>query len=131
LSISIIQGLIITVGVLFAYQVALRNGGDEETTRAMVFTTLVFANILLSLVNRSFIYGVLESFKYRNNLFPLVIGATLVMLFSILYIPVFADFFKVTGLSLGSLGMAFAIAAVSVLWFEGYKWVRRRQLLRT
>lgn len=131
LCISIIQGLIITVGVLFAYQVALRNGGDEETTRAMVFTTLVFANILLSLVNRSFIYGVLESFKYRNNLFPFIIGATLVMLFSILYIPVFADFFKVTGLSLGSLGMAFAIAAVSVLWFEGYKWVRRRQLLRT
>ncbi|OJV47844.1 MAG: haloacid dehalogenase, partial [Chryseobacterium sp. 39-10] len=54
LSISIIQGLMITVGVLFAYQLAVQSGSNEETTRAMVFTTLIFANVFLSLTNRSF-----------------------------------------------------------------------------
>src|SRR5690606_38078394 len=120
-----VQGLVITLGVLFAYQYSLRQGGDEHTTRAMVFTTLVFANILLSLVNRSFVHSVLSSFQYRNPLFGIIIGATLVMLFAILYIGPIAEFFQVTGLSLKSLGTAFLIAAVSVLWFEGYKGLKR------
>src|SRR5690606_37030874 len=44
LTISFFQGLLITAGVLFVYQYNVRNGSDEETTRAMVFTTLVLAN---------------------------------------------------------------------------------------
>src|SRR5690606_37583271 len=120
LGISIIQGLVITLGILFAYQYTVNNNGDEITTRAMVFTTLIFANILLSLTNRSFKYSILSSLSYKNNLFPIVIGATLTLLFSILYIPVFAGFFQVTGLSFNQLGIALLIAAISVLWFEVY-----------
>lgn len=129
LSISIVQGLVITAGVLFAYQWAVQNGGNEETTRAMVFTTLIFANVWLSLVNRSFVYSIFESFKNKNNLFPLVIGATLVLLFSILYIPPFAKFFQVAELNIKELGIAMLIAAISVLWFEVYKWIKRKKLL--
>ncbi len=127
LSISIIQGLIITAGVLFAYQFAVQKGGSEETTRAMVFTTLIFANILLSLVNRSFVYSVFDSVKNKNKLFPSIIGVTLVLLFVILYIPLFSGFFHVTGLNIQELGIAFLVAAVSVLWFEAYKWIKRRK----
>lgn len=126
LSISIVQGLAITAGVLFAYQWSVRNGGDEEKTRAMVFTTLIFANILLSLVNRSFFYSVFDSFKNKNSLFPLIIGLTLVLLFAILYYGPFADFFHVTELNVPELVTAFSLAAVSVLWFEVYKWIKRR-----
>lgn len=127
LGISIIQGLLITLGVLFSYQYALRQGGDERTTRAMVFTTLVIANILLSSVNRSFTYGVLDSFKNKNNLFYLIIGLTLILLFAILYLPVFANFFQLRGLNAWELGIAFMVASASVLWFEVYKWVKRRK----
>jgi Ca2+-transporting ATPase len=45
LTISIIQGIVITLGILVAYQWAVQNGGSEEKTRAIVFATLVFANI--------------------------------------------------------------------------------------
>ena len=126
LGISIIQGLLITTGVLFAYQFAIQNGSNEETTRAMVFTTLIIANVLLSHTNRSFTYSMLDSFKNRNKLFPMITGVTLVLLFAILYIPLFAGFFQVTGLNIPELGTAFLIAAVSVLWFEVYKWIKRR-----
>lgn len=126
LSISIIQGLLITTGVLFAYQFAVQKGSNEETTRAMVFTTLIIANVLLSHTNRSFTYSMLDSFKNRNKLFPMITGITLVLLFAILYIPLFAGFFQVTGLNIMELGTAFLIAAVSVLWFEVYKWIKRR-----
>lgn len=127
LSISIIQGLTITAGVLFAFQFAVQKGSSEETTRAMVFTTLIFANIFLSLVNRSLVYSIFESFKYKNRLFPVIIGATLTLLFAILYIPVFANFFHVTSLNCQDLGIVFLIAAASVLWFEMYKWIKRRK----
>ncbi len=125
LSISIIQGLMITVGVLFAYQLAVQNGASEETTRAMVFTTLIFSNVFLSLTNRSFTYSLFESFKNKNILFPLIIEATLVLLFAILYIPVFSKFFHISSLNLKDLGITILIAMVSVLWFEVYKWGKR------
>ena len=125
LAISIVQGLVITAGVLFAYQWAVQNGGSEEKTRAMVFTTLIFANILLSLTNRSFHYSLFESFKNRNMLFTAVSGLALIMLFTILYVEPLANFFHLTGLNAGELGIAASIASVSVLWFEVYKWVKR------
>jgi Ca2+-transporting ATPase len=125
LSISIIQGSIITAGVLFSYQFSVQKGSNEETTRAMVFTTLIFANVFLSLVNRSFVYSMFESLKYKNPLFPIIIGATLVLLSVILYIPFFSDFFQVNRLNAGELGIAISIATVSVLWFEAYKWIKR------
>ncbi|PRB06097.1 haloacid dehalogenase [Chryseobacterium sp. MYb7] len=125
LGISFIQGVVITLGVLFVYQFTVQNGGDEAKTRAMVFSTLIFANILLSFVNRSFFYSVLESFRNRN---PLLIGISILvlgLLFAILYVKPVSLFFKVTALNIGELGFTVFIAAVSVLWFEIYKYVRR------
>ncbi len=127
LGISIFQGLAITLGVLFIYQWSVWHGGNEEKTRALVFTTLIFANVFLSLVNRSFYYSILACFKHKNILFPIVIGATLIMLFLILYIPAFADFFKLAGLNLREIIMAIIVAAISVMWMEIYKWTKRRK----
>ncbi len=127
LSISIVQGLIITLGVLFIYQWNVQQDGSEEHTRAMVFTTLIFANILLSLTNRSFYYRLFESFKNKNWLLVGVTIATLLLLAGILYIPAMASFFNVIGLKISELAMAGLVAAVSVLWFEGYKFWRRRR----
>src|SRR5690606_37214482 len=56
LGISLVQGIMIAIGVLFVYQYTAQNGGTQEKTRAMVFSTLIFANILLSFANRSFFY---------------------------------------------------------------------------
>ena len=126
LGISVVQGLLITLGVLFVYQFTVQNGGDEEKTRTMVFTTLIFANILLSFTNRSFFYSIIETFRNRN---PLLIGMSalvLGLLFLILYVKPVSLFFKVTALTINELGIALLIAAVSVLWFEIYKLVKRK-----
>lgn len=125
LGISLVQGVVITLGVLFAYQLTVQQGGDEEKTRAMVFTTLIFANIWLSLVNRSFYFSVLESFKNKNILFPIVIGVTIIMLFAILYIRPIAGFFHVTGLNFNEIMTALIISLLSVGWFEIYKMIKR------
>ena len=124
LSISIIQGLVITAGILFVYHYAVQDGQDEKSTRAMVFTTMIFANVFLSLVNRSFVYSLFESMKNKNKLFPIVIGVTLMLLFAILYISTFAGFFKLKSLSFQQLGFTILIAGVSVLWFELFKKIK-------
>lgn len=130
LLISIVQGLAITAGVLFAYQWTVQQGGSEEKTRAMVFTTLLFANILLSYANRSFYYSIFESLKNKNPLMPGITGLTLLLLFAILFVGPVTGFFKVTTLNAAEIRVAFLTAAVSVLWFEVYKLlirVSRRQ----
>lgn len=128
LSISIIQGIMITLGILLIYQHTVQNGGDEMTTRAMVFSTLIFSNIFLCLVNRSFFFSVLESFKNHNKLFPIVIGATLILLALVLYVPFISNLFELKNLSIQQLGMGLATAAVAVLWFEIYKWMKRMKM---
>lgn len=125
LTISIIQGLVITAGVLFVYQYTVQKGGNEAETRAMVFSTLIFSNILLSLANRSFYYSMLHSFKNRNSLLVGINAITLVLLFLILYFKPFSAFFKVSCLNAAQLLTALAIATVSVLWFEVYKLIKR------
>jgi magnesium-transporting ATPase (P-type) len=59
--------------ILFVYQWTVQNGGNEQLTRTMVFTTLVFSNVILSLVNRSFYYSVFASLKNKNNMMVIAI----------------------------------------------------------
>ncbi len=125
LVISIIQGLMITAGVLFVYQLTFRNGGNEDLTRTMVFTTLIFANILLSFANRSFYYTMFESFRNKNNLLIYITFATLLVLMVMLYVDPVSRFFKLTSLNLNQLLTAISAAIISVMWFEIYKLIKR------
>jgi Ca2+-transporting ATPase len=126
MGISIVQGLVISASLLGMYQYTVQQGGSEEQTRTMVFSTLVFANIFLTLVNRSFYYSVFESFTAKNRLLVSVIIITLVLLVIMLYIKPVANFFKLVPLSLSSISLCIVTAAVTVLWFEVWKWRRRK-----
>ena len=129
MGISIIQGIIITLGILFVYQLTVQNGGNENLTRTMVFTTLVFCNIILSLVNRSFYYSVFSSLKNKNTMMVFVNSITIVMLGLILYISPIADFFDVLPLQLHQIGICIAVSCFSVLWIEIWKWYKRLKKL--
>lgn len=128
LSISIVQGLVITLGLLFIYQYSVRGGADEGLTRAMVFSTLVLSNVFLSFTNRSFYFSVTDTLKTKNNLLLGVTALVILGLMIILYVPSVASFFYLTPLHPPQLGMSLLVASVSVLWFEGYKWIKRMQI---
>lgn len=127
LSLSIFQGLAITAGTLFIYQLAVHKGYTEDMTRSLVFATLIFANVFLTLVNRSFYFSVLDTLRNKNVLLRLVIIATLVMLAMILYIPSFVTFFKITSLNVMQIGWTVTTAFVTVIWFEVYKMTKRKK----
>ncbi|MGB5378899.1 cation transporting ATPase C-terminal domain-containing protein, partial [Muriicola sp.] len=122
---SVIQGLMITVGTLTAYQYAVQQGYDEATTRTMVFVALISANIILTLVNRSFYFSILTTLKYRNNLVPLIIIATVVLTGMLLYIQPLTRFFEFSTLNSKQLLISSSIGLLSVIWYEIVKWKRR------
>lgn len=125
LSISLVQGLVITAGTLASYQYAVQHGYSEDLTRSMVFNALVVANIFLTLVNRSFYYSVFTSLGYKNNMLLFIIFLTTLLMIGVLYIPVFSKFFQLEQLTLLQFALSAFIGFVSVIWFEFYKWSRR------
>lgn len=127
---SFIQGLVITAACLITYQWAIRHGLSGDATRTMVFLCLVSANIWLTLVNRSFYYSILTSFRYRNQLIPIIIGVTLLLTMFLLLFPPARTLFQFAVLSPLQLGLAFIAGFVSVIWFELYKLFRRLNLIQ-
>jgi len=128
MGISIIQGIVISFGLLFIYQLTVQNGGNESQTRTMVFTSLVFANIILSLVNRSFHYSVWASLQSKNNIMLFINTLTVFLLALILYSSPIAHFFSVVPLGINEIGICLAVSSVSVLWIELWKWNKRKNI---
>jgi Ca2+-transporting ATPase len=118
LSLSILQGLFITVGTLFIYQYSIHFVDNEEFTRSMVFITLITANIFLTLANRSFYYSIFTTMRYKNTLVFGVIGLTIAMTMVVIYLKPFANFFGFAHLNLAQLGLSIGVGFVSVIWIE-------------
>lgn len=125
LTTSIIQGLVITAGMLFTYQYAVQQGFDELLTRTMVFTVLITANIFLTLVNRSFYYSISTTLKYKNNLVLLIISITIAITGLLLYAKPLTDFFEFEHLNLFQLSISIGTGFLSVIWYEIIKWRQR------
>jgi Ca2+-transporting ATPase len=125
LGMSMIQGLMITAGVLYIYQFTVAQGGSEEQVRTMVFTTLIFSNIFLTLVNRSFFFSFVTSLRYKNNLLIGVLIITLALLGSMLFVEPVTGFFRLSQPEMADVAICAGVAAISVFWFEAVKLWRR------
>jgi Ca2+-transporting ATPase len=123
---SLVQGLVITLAVLLTYQYALRLGLGEALVRTMVFTVLIFSNIFLTLVNRSSVDYIFETFKYKNGLISIIIGITIVLTAIMLYVPLVTNFFQLHYLNFIQLLSCIVIGLLSIIWVEGFKYIKRR-----
>ena len=125
ITISIIQGLVITLGLLFSYQYCIQENCTESVTRTTVFITLIASNVFLTLVNRSFYYSIVTTLKYKNNLVLIIIGITLLITSLLLLAPVFAAFFMFGTVSVSQIGISILVGFVSVVWVEIYTGFKR------
>lgn len=128
LAISILQGLAITVGALSAYQYAFRYGYDIYVVRTMVFIVLITANVFLTLVNRSFYYSIITTLKYKNNLIPITLSIIILLTSLMLYLQPLTSFFDFKRLTISQLLISLFIGFISVIWFEGVKFAKRKEL---
>ena len=125
LSVSIIQGLMITAGCLGIGYYYLQLEHDHATIRSIIFITLLFSNIFLTLVNRSFVYPVFKTLTYKNNLVPLITCITLSFIVALLYVPFVRDLFRLNSLSLSQIAGSVVVALISTLWIDVWKLLNR------
>ena len=126
ITISIVQGLAITLGLLFMYQYCTENGYSETYTRTSIFLTLIASNIFLTLENRSFYYSILTTIRYKNNLVLMIIGITIGVTSLLLFVPVFANFFLFEMVDAKEIGISILVGFVAVMWIEIYKIFKRK-----
>lgn len=124
LFVGIVQGLVILAGVLGVLQFGMHTGLSEETSRAMVFNSLVFANIFLTLVDRSRTRLITETIGYKNPMVANMIALTLLILAAINLVPFLRDIFRFAPLDLYQAMLCVTAGFVSVVWFEFYKLFR-------
>jgi len=128
LSISIMQGLMITAGCLIIGYYYMQQGSSDTAVRTVIFTTLLSCNIFLTLVNRSFHFSVFTTLLYRNNLVPVIIAVTILFMAAFLYVPYARGIFRLQQLSPQVIASCIVAAMLATLWIELWKWKRRRSL---
>lgn len=129
LSLSIIQGLAITAACLGLGYFFMINGHNESEVRTVIYATLIFSNLFLTLVNRSFYFSIFTTLQYKNKLIPQVLMVSLIVLFLSIYIQPVRHIFQFTVLSITELLIALGVAFTAVIWIEFYKLMKRMQLI--
>ena len=121
LRLSIAQGLMITAGCVGTGYYFMQQGQTETFVRTSIFITLLFSNIFLTLINRSFRFSVLKTIQYKNHLIPLITSMTVLFIVSALYIPFLRNVFSLVALSFSNLVFCIVIALLSTCWVEIFK----------
>ncbi len=126
IDLSLLQG-VVSLAICFAiYVIILDLGRGENEARALSFATLVFSNLGLILTNRSWSNSIIASFKKKNTALVGVLGATVIILASVLYIPSLQRLFHFSILHADDIFFCIAGGLISILWFEILKYIRRK-----
>jgi Ca2+-transporting ATPase len=121
LLISIVQGLMITIGALFLYYYFMQAGTSIEVTRNIVFTSLILSNVFLTFANRSFTKTIYYTSRYKNNLAPLLLIISVLFLLALHFVPFISHLFQLAQITTLQFFISLAVSFVSVMWFEVYK----------
>jgi Ca2+-transporting ATPase len=124
---TVLVGLLISLGVVFNFVMALREGHTLEHARTVAMTTMVFFQFFQAWNSRSEMQSVFRTPVLSNPfLFFSLIGAFFAQL-AVLYVPALQWVFRTVPLSVAEwLGMA-AVTSTVVIAVEADKWARRRR----
>jgi Ca2+-transporting ATPase len=125
LGLALVQGLGVLAVVMGAFAWASPRIPEPEA-RAFAFATLVVGNLALILSNRSATRSLWATLRTPNRTLWVVVGLACALLLAALYVPWAVGVLRFAPLPLHELAAACGLGLLSVLWFEGIKWVRRR-----
>ena len=131
LLLSLLQGVVLmlvalaVLGYVLNHDMTGTGGATETEARALTFSTLIFGNLGLILVNRSWRHTLHHTLSSRNPALWWVIGGASGFLLLALYSPFLREVFHFSALTPQQLLLSFAAGLCSVLWFELYKFFRK------
>jgi P-type Ca2+ transporter type 2C len=126
LSMSIIQGIVITGFCLGLGYYYMENEHAIAEVRTIIYTTLILSNIFLTLSNRSFYYSVLTTIQYKNMLIPLILSISFIVLLLSIYFTPFQNIFQFVPLKAIDLTFCLIAGFAGVMWVEIVKLIKRR-----
>jgi Ca2+-transporting ATPase len=123
---AFLQGSSVLVGVLGIYILANSQGASDERIRSLTFATLLIANLLLIMVNRSKTLTIWESsFTRKNRALPWILLLGIVILAILLNVPLLSDAFGLEALNLRDYLVIALVSYSSLSWTEIVKLLRR------
>lgn len=125
LGLALVQGLGVLAAVLAAFAWASTRM-PEPAARAFAFATLVVGNLALILSNRSATGSLWATLRTPNRALWVVMGLAGALLLTALYLPWAVGVLGFAPLPALELAAACGLGGLSVVWFEGIKWARRR-----
>jgi Ca2+-transporting ATPase len=119
---SLLQGASVLAVLLVVFWIAGMSGHAEEgARRALVFATLVVANLCLILTNRSWSRTIISMFREPNAALWWVLGGTALMLTLVLTVPFLQKLFHFDSnqpLHAADVAVFVVAGVVSITWFE-------------
>jgi P-type Ca2+ transporter type 2C len=131
---SILQGLsvlTIALGVFVLFRRLEGGPGSTDNARALAFATLVIGNLALILTNRSWSRTIMATLRSPNKALWWVVGGAAALLVVVTSVPQLQDLFHFAPLHWTDWLICSAAGVVSVLWFEGLKWLHGRRIGKT
>ncbi|WP_425261971.1 cation-translocating P-type ATPase [Rubrivivax sp. RP6-9] len=122
---ALVQGVGVLAVVMGAFAWASPRMPEAEA-RALAFATLVTGNLALILSNRSAAQSLWATLRTPNRTLWLVVGLASALLMAALHVPWAVGVLRFAPLPAHELAAAVALGLLSVVWFEGIKWLRRR-----
>lgn len=123
---SLIRGFSILIALISVFLIAIWRGQNETEARALVFTTLMIANLVLIFISRSSQKTILAKFtSTKNHVIEWIAVGTLILLVLILYIPSFREVLRFSFLHPNDLAICAVVGIISVIWsqFLPKKWL--------
>ena len=126
---STAQGSTVFTTLLILFLFLQNSARSEQEIRSLIFGSLMMANILLILTNRSRTLTIVETFSKRSNYtVKWILGAAILLLLALMTIPPLRILFDLGAIGLKDWFLMFFCAVISLSWYELYKFLRYRRL---
>jgi Ca2+-transporting ATPase len=125
LALSFFQGLSVFVVAMAVLGIALSRG-ETTNARALTFATLVIANLMLILTDRSWNRTIFETLRAPNPALWWVIAGAFAVLALAIYVPFLRSLFRFSVLHPLDIAICLGAGIASLLWFEAWKVIRTR-----
>jgi Ca2+-transporting ATPase len=118
LTLSLLQGVSMLVGVIAILLYAFYTGKGEVEARTLTFATLVVANLTLIVANLSWSQSMLKTLKSENKALRYVLVGALSGLLLVLYVPALRSLFRFSLLHGNDLLIVFLAGTLSIAWLR-------------
>jgi Ca2+-transporting ATPase len=129
-SISISQGLGVLIATFVLFMFVSKSGRSEAEIRSFVFASLVLANLMLIVINLSWSKNIHRILLSANKILFMVFAGAISCLFVVLYVPFFADLFRLAPLHIKDFLLIGVAVFVSLAWFEVLKLLKNKTKLQ-